>query len=327
MASTRRNLLILSSAPALAALAASRAMGQEQWPQRPIRIVVPYAPGASTDAVTRRLAQELSARLGWRVFVENRSGAMGTIGTAEVLRQRPDGYTLAAGDSSYVISPHLLRNMPYDQDRDLVPIAGYVFSPLGVIVKSSSPFATLQDLLDRARAQPRTITFGSGGAGSSPHLATEALAIATGTQFAHIPFRGAGEAILAVLSGTIDMQFVSPATAMGNLQGGTVRMLAISGDRRLKILPDVPTFAEAGVPGYNMSNWIGLWAPTGTPEPVIDILRREVGTIMNAPDLQAYAESIGADPRVLVGAEFGRFLQEERKRWGDVVESIGLERQ
>jgi tripartite-type tricarboxylate transporter receptor subunit TctC len=318
----RRRLRLASLAAAV--LGPFPAPAQEQWPQRPVRIIVPYSPGASTDNVSRRVAQELSARLGQTVLVENKTGAMGTIGVAEVARARPDGYTLLGIDTGYVMLPHLVRSLPYDASRDLVPIAAYVFSPLGVVVNASSPYRSLQDLVARARSEPGRITFGSGGVGTFPQLATEDLASRTGVTLLHVPFRGAAEAVQALLSNTIEMQIASPATVMGNLSAGRLRMLAIGGDRRLALLPDVPTFAEAGVEGFVLRNWIGLWAPRGTPPGVVERLQSEILAAMRTPEMKAYAESIAAEPRVVVGDEFVRLLRDESARWKAVIDRIGL---
>jgi tripartite-type tricarboxylate transporter receptor subunit TctC len=220
--------------------------------------------------------------------------------------------------------PHLVRSLPYDASRDLVPIGVFVFSPLGVVVNASSPYRSLQGLVARARSEPGRITFGSGGVGTFPQLATEDLASRTGVTLLHVPFRGAAEAVQALLADTIEMQIASPATVMGNLSAGRLRMLAIGGDRRLALLPDVPTFAEAGVEGFVLRNWIGLWAPRGTPPEVVERLRSEILAAMRTPEMKAYAESIAAEPRVVVGDEFVRLLQDESARWKAVIDRIGL---
>ena len=323
MTQTRRRFHQLAMATAM--LGAAPAAAQERWPQRPVRVVVPYSPGASTDHVSRRMAQELSARLGQPVVVENKTGAMGTIGMAEVARARPDGYTLLGMDSGFTILPHLVRSTPFDTARDFIPIGAYVFSPLGVVVNAASPYRTLRDLLERARAEPGRITFGSGGIGTFPQLATEDLASRTGVTLLHVPFRGAAEGAQALLSGTIDLQIASPATVMGNLgPGGRMRMLAIGSDRRLDRLPDVPTFAEAGVEGFTLRNWIGLFAPRGTPPEIVAQLREGIVAAMNTPEMKAYAEGIAAEPRVAVGEDLATLLRTESDRWKAVIGRIGL---
>lgn len=323
MTQTRRDFHRLAMAATM--LGALPAAAQERWPQRPVRIVVPYSPGASTDHVSRRMAQELSQRLGQPFLVENKTGAMGTIGMAEVARARPDGYTFLGMDSGFTILPHLVRSTPFDTARDFIPIGAYVFSPLGVVVHATSPYRTLQDLIDKARAEPGKITFGSGGIGTFPQLATEDLASRVGVTLLHVPFRGAAEAAQALLSGTIDMQIASPATVMGNLgPGGRMRMLAIGSERRLERLPDVPTFAEAGVPGFELRNWIGLFAPRETPQEIIGRLAQDIVAAMRTPDMAAYAEGIAAEPRVAIGDDLATLLKAENDRWKAVIQRIGL---
>jgi tripartite-type tricarboxylate transporter receptor subunit TctC len=309
-------------------LGAVPALAQERWPQRPVRIVVPYSPGASTDHVSRKMAQELSPRLGQTFIVENKTGAMGTIGMTEVARARPDGYTFLGMDSGITILPHLVRSTPFDVARDFIPIGAYVFSPLGIVVNATSPFRTLQELLQKARSEPGTITFGSGGIGTSPHLATEDLASRVDVTLMHIPFRGAAEAVQALVSGTIDMQIASPATVLGNLgPGGRLRMLAIGSDHRLDRLPDVPTFAEAGVSDFFLRNWIGLFAPRGTPQDITGRLAQEIVGAMQSPEMKSYAESIAAEPQAAVGEELTTLLAAENDRWKAVIQRIGLEPQ
>lgn len=306
-------------------LAPAGVHAQDVWPQRPIKIVVPYAPGASSDNVARRMGQALSERLRQSVIVENRTGAAGAIGAAVVAKEKPDGYTLLAHDPAYVLLPHLSKSLPYDPN-DLIPIGAVVFSPFGIIVKTDSRFQTLQDLVAYARANPKKVTFGSGGEGSSPHLASELFASVIGAELYHVPYKGAGEAVLALLGGQIDMQFVSPLTALGQVKAGKVRMLAISGAHRVTVLPGVPTFAEAGVKDFGVSNWIGFWAPRGTPVPVLDRLKTEIAQIMATPEMKSYAEGMGADPRVVVGDGFVRLLDEESTRWIGLADKIGLEK-
>ena len=323
MIATRRSLYRLTMAAT--ALGTLPARADDAWPQRPVRVVVPYSPGASTDHVSRRMAQELTGRLGQPVVVENKTGAMGVIGMTEVARARPDGYTFLGMDSGFTILPSLVKSTPFDAARDFMPIAAYVFSPLGVVVNVSSPYRTLRELLDRARAEPGKITFGSGGIGTFPQLSTEDLAARTGVSMMHVPFRGAADAVQAVLAGTIDMQIASPATVMGNLgPGGRMRMLAIGSAQRLPQLPDVPTFAEAGVEGFQLQNWIGLFAPRGTPQPIIDRLAREAVAIMGTPEMIAYSTSIGAEPKVAVGQDLATLIRTDIERWKGVIDRIGL---
>ena len=323
MMRTRRDFQRLAIATMMSGIVPAAA--EERWPGRPVRVVVPYSPGASTDHVSRRMAQELASRFGQPFIVENKTGAMGTIGMAEVARAQPDGYTFLGMDSGFTILPHLVPTS-FDVARDFMPVGAYVFSPLGLVVNATSPFGTLSDLVERARSAPGKITFGSGGVGTFPQLATEDLASRLGITLMHVPFRGAADAVQALVSGTIDIQIASPATVMGNLgPGGRLRMLAIGSDHRLDRLPDVPTFAEAGVNGFTLRNWIGLFAPRGTSQNVIDGLAREIIRAMNTPEMKSYSESIAAEPRVAVGEDLAALLKAENDRWRAVIQGIGLQ--
>ena len=322
-----RRAVLAALSPLMMASAVAQAPG-DAWPTRPVRIVVPYAAGASTDIVTRRVAQALGERLGQSVVVENRTGASGTIGVGMVVREKPDGYTLSANDViGHLTVPLAMQNMPYDPAADLVPIAAYVLSPYGIVVNAASPYRTLQDLGAAAKAAPGKLTYGSGGAGTTTHMAAADFALASGVSLMHVPFKGAAEGVMAVLSGTIDMQVVSPASVASNVKAGKLRLLAISGTERLKLLPDVPTFAEAGFKDYEIANYIGLWAPRGTPPAIVERLRKEVAAVMGTPQMRSFAEGLGSLPQAVVGPDFIRMLEQNGRRWKTVAERIQLTRQ
>jgi len=299
----------------------------ETWPSKPVKIVVPYAPGGAVDVVTRKMAQKLTEQTGQSFFVENKAGATGTIGIASVVQSAPDGYTLVANDTTYALLPHIFRKLPFDHEKDLQPVGAFVFAPMAVAVRAESPFKSLDDLLKGAKAEPGKITYGTGGAGTTPHFAAEALGIATGVRFLHIPFKGAGEATQALLSGTIDYQIASTPGVIGQVKGGKVRLLAVSGDKRLPALAQVPTFAEAGLKGYGVVNFTGLWAPKGTPAEVTARLQKEIATAMASADMKAYAESIGAEPGRWDAATFARNLGERTAYWGKVAANTAFDKQ
>jgi tripartite-type tricarboxylate transporter receptor subunit TctC len=312
---------------AAAALAFCSLAQAQAWPAKPVKIVVPYAPGGAVDVVTRKMAAKLQEQTGQAFVVENKAGATGTIGLAAVVQSPADGYTLAANDTTYALLPHIFKKLPFDHDKDLLPVGAFVFAPMGVVVKADAKFRTLADMVAAAKAEPNRITYGTGGAGTTPHFVSEALGIAAGANFMHIPFKGAGEATLGMLSGTIDFQVASTPGVMGNVKGGKARILAVSGSKRLAALPDVPTFAEAGLPNFGLTNFTGLWAPKGTPQAVLDRLQKEIATAMATPDMKAFAEGIASEPGHWDAATFAKDLHERTAHWGKVAANTAFERQ
>lgn len=311
-----------------AAWLTSAVVAQAQaWPTKPVKIVVPYPPGGAVDVVTRKMAAKLQEQTGQTFFVENKAGATGTIGLATVVQSPADGYTLAANDTTYALLPHIFKRLPFDHQKDLLPVSAFVFAPMGLVVKADSRFKTLGDLLAAAKAKPGDITYGTGGAGSAPHFASEALGIASGARFLHVPFKGAGEATMGMLSGTVDFQLASTPGVMGNVKGGKARLLAVSGQHRLPALPEVPTFAEAGVKNFGLINFTGLFAPKGTPQAVVDRLQKEVATAMASADMKAFAEGIAAEPGTWDAAAFAKELTERTAFWGRIAANTAFERE
>lgn len=308
------------------AQANSTSAGQA-WPNKPVKIIVPYAPGGAVDVVTRKMAAKLQEQTGQTFFVENKAGATGTIGISQAVQSAPDGYTLVANDTTYALLPHIFKKLPFDYAHDLIPVSAFVFAPMGVVVKADSRFKTLGDLLAAAKKDPNHITYGTGGAGTTPHFVSEALGIAAGVNFLHVPYKGAGEATMAMLSGTIDYQVASTPGVMGNVKGGKARLLAVSGSRRLTALPDVPTFSEAGLKNFGLINFTGLWAPKGTPQAVIDRLQKEVAAAMASADMKTFSESIASEPGYWDAPTFAKDLTERTAYWGKVAANTAFERQ
>jgi tripartite-type tricarboxylate transporter receptor subunit TctC len=313
------NRRALLGAAALAPLALGSAWGQAGWPDRVIRIVVPFVPGSFTDISARLVANELTEQLGQTVIVENRGGAGGTAGALVVVRSVPDGYTLLLTDNSLSISPGLYPNLPYDPVKDLVQISRIANSPSMLMVRPGLGPRTLGELIALGKQKPGALTFGSGGPGSSAHLAMELLLNIVGVQALHVPFRGVAAAVAEVVAGRVDMVIGSIAVGLAHVQAGTLVALGVSGDQRSSILPDVPTFAQAGEPRYDMTYWWGVAAPVGTPEPILDRLHREIVLACQKPRLQTAFEQQAAIAVTSTPEEMTQHLIREIALWRDVI--------
>jgi tripartite-type tricarboxylate transporter receptor subunit TctC len=302
-------------------------MAQEPYPNKSVKIIVPYAPGGAVDVVTRKVAQKLTEQTKQVFFVENKAGATGTIGVNQVAKSDPDGYTLVANDTTYSLLPHIFKNLPFDTNTDLQPISAFVFVPMGLVVSSESKYKTLNELIADARKEPNKVTYGTGGSGTTPHFVGEAFGIAANANFMAVPFKGAAEATQAVLSNSIDFQFASTTGLMGNVKAGKLRMLGISGDKRIPALPNVPTFTESGLKWQGLINWTGLWAPKGTPAPVIARLQKEIAIAMASPDMKVFAEGMGAEPKQIGGDAFAKVLKDSTETWGKIAANSAFEKQ
>lgn len=317
-----------AAAAAIIAIGLARATAAfAGYPDKPVRIIVPNPPGGAVDVVTRKVAQQLSVQLGQSFVVENKPGASGTIGTGTVVNAPADGYTLLANDNSYTTLPYVFRKLNWDHQSALVPIAPFAFSPVVLGVKADSRFKDLAALVAYAKAHPDTVTFGSGGPGSAPHFSTEAFQQAAGIKLVHVPYKGAGEAMVGLLSGSVDVLVLSTPSVLAQVRGKQMRLLAISGTQRAAALPDVPTFAEAGVPGFNQFNWSGLAAPKGTPAEVVQILQKAVHQALATPDVKAFLANMGSQPGNLDTAGFASLIQRETAQWAAVAQRANIEKQ
>ncbi len=305
------------------ALAAGEARAQA-WPTRAITLIVPFAAGGGTDAFARPLAQQLDGQLGQRVLVENRAGAGGTAGAAAAAKAEPDGYTFFVGAAHHAIAPAIYPRLSYDIEKDFIPIAIISRPPHVISVTLKVPAKTLAELVALAKAKPDSMTYGHAGLGTTHHLAGEVFKLATGTAIRQVPYRGAGPAMTDLMAGQIDMMFDGLGSSSGQIAGGTIRALAVAAPKRVGAFPDLPTAAEAGVPGYEVSTWYALWAPKGTPQPIVDRMIREVQTALKAPAIRETWERNGSDMPDVTGKAFGEFVSAEVKRWGKVVADAGV---
>ncbi len=295
------------------------ARSADDYPARPVRIIVPFGAGGPTDVYTRDIAEELRKALHQTFYMENRPGAGTTIGTDLVAKSAPDGYTLLMVSGTQTVNETLYTDKPYRLMRDLVPIAPLIDTDLVLVEHPSVPAKTLQELLALAREKPGTLNFGSSGPGSNYHMAGELLKNLTGINIVHVPYKGSTGMRSDILSGQIQLLFDSIPTMAPTIQSGMVRALATSGKARSPILPDVPTFAEAGVPGFTATLWVGFMAPKGTPQPIIDLLNRTITGILSRPDIKSAWEKQGATPMVMSQPEFAAFMQAQIDKWAKVI--------
>lgn len=319
------NTLLKSILIPLAALMLPLSLhAQGSYPDKPVRIIVPYAPGGTTDYAARQIAQKLTEQTRQSFFVENKTGASGTIGTDMVAKAAPDGYTLLTNDTTYAMLPSLFARLPWDHASGLVPVTTIAQTPVVLVVGAASPFKTLQELVTYAQKNPGKLNFGSGGAGSSTHLSAELFKKEGKLSITHIPYKGAGDAMLGVMSGQVDLLITASPTAIPQLKGGKIRALAVTGDKRLAGLSDVPTFKEAGLGGYSVTNWFGLAAPKGTSPDVVAKLQQEVKRALSDKALSERFAQQGAQPGGLTPAEFSAFIKQETATWGAVARAAAV---
>jgi tripartite-type tricarboxylate transporter receptor subunit TctC len=303
--------------------ACSAAMAQTAYPSKPVTLVVPFPAGGALDIVARALADEMRKPLGQAVIVENRPGAGGTLGTGIVARAAPDGYTILLGSvATHAIGPGVYRNLSYDALRDFEPITQVTASPLLLASSATLNVKTVAELLAAARAQPGKLNYASTGNGTAVHLAGEMLKAAANLDVVHVPYKGGGEAVTALITGEAAYMVVNVELVLPQVRGGKVRALAVTGTRRLAALPDVPTLREAGVTGADVTTWFGLFAPAGTPKAAVDRLQRDAATA-----LQALTERFAAQGDETVGStpeQFAAFVRAEHAKWGKVIKDAGV---
>jgi tripartite-type tricarboxylate transporter receptor subunit TctC len=318
--------LARSAVAALAALCllpAARAANTETYPSHPIRIVVPFSPGGAVDGPTRLIAKELAKRLGQGVIVENKPGAGATIGADIVAKAPPDGYTLLLASQTNAISATLYSHLPYDAVNDFEPISLLAREPGVVVVNPKVPAKTLPEFIAYVKANPGKIDFASSGNGSGQHLFAALLASKTGMKMNHVPYRGSGQATTDLLAGRVAMSIPGIAGMMGHIKDGKLRPLAVTGAHRSPLLPDVPTVEESGVPSYEAYVWMGLFAPKGTPKPIIDLLHKEIVAVLATDEVKHYFASVGTEIVGSTPAEFGGYFKAQKELWAKVIHETG----
>lgn len=308
----------------MASALAFGARGQE-FPSHPIKIVVPFAPGGSTDVMARIVAEGLATRLKQQAVVDNRTGAGGTIGADAVAKSPPDGYTLVMGSiGTHATNSLIYPRMPYDTEKDFEPITQVAAVSLVLVVHPSVPAKSVTELIELLKKEPGRYNYASGGTGASQHLAGELFKYMTKTQMLHVPYKGSASALADLLSGRVPIMFADLPLVLAHIQDGKLRALAVGDAQRSPALPNVPTVAEAGVPGFVANAWYGLFAPAHTPAPIISKLQTEVAAILQQPDVRKRMTELGATPIGSTPAEFRKFQLSEIKRWKAVVDSAQI---
>ncbi|MBD0272168.1 MAG: tripartite tricarboxylate transporter substrate binding protein [Acetobacteraceae bacterium] len=316
----RRHLL------AVGLIAPSLARGQAAWaPSRPVRFVVPFPAGGATDVAARILAERLTETLGQPVVVENRTGSSGNIGMENVVRSAPDGHSLLMGTSgALTVNPHLFPNLGFDPAKDLAPVSLAFTTDNALIVNPNMPARTVAEFLALARSRPGALSYGSAGAGSSTHMAAELFRLAAGIQVLHVPYRGSAPALNDTVAGNVQFMVDQLPSCIGQIRAGQVRALAVTGPRRSPLLPDVPTMAEAGLPGAENTSWGAVLAPAGTPEAAVERLNAAVREAVGVPAVRERMAQAGADAAASSPAELAALMRREAERWGRVVKEAGI---
>jgi tripartite-type tricarboxylate transporter receptor subunit TctC len=304
-------------------LVATTALAQD-YPSRPVRLVVPLSPGGFADTPTRILAPRLSELFGKQFFVENKPGAGGSIGWDYVAKAAPDGYTLAITGSTLLVGSHLYKNIPYDVFKDFTHISMMAAGPYVLVVNPKKvPVTNVRELIAAAKAKPGVIDYASSGNGSSQHLVGALFNSMAGVQLNHVPYKGSGPAMQDLLAGEVGVSFAGVPNVLGNVRGGRLKALAVTTPKRWVELPDVPTMAEAGVPGYEATLWLSISGPAGMPKDLVQRLTTEIGKALKDPDLQAKFREAGVEADAMNGDELLRYMQAEDAKWGKVVKDTG----
>lgn len=296
----------------------------QPYPSRPVRMIVPYSPGGSSDTTARIVGEKLRELLGQQFVIDNRPGAAGSIGREIVAKATPDGYTLLLGDSPHTINVHVLKHVPYDPIKDFTPITLLATAPQTLVVNPGFPAKTVKEFIATARAQPGKLNYGSGGSGAVTHMTGELFKLATGVNIVHVPYKSIALASADVIAGQIQLAFPTAPGIVGHARAGRLRVLAVTTLKRASAFPEVPTFEESGVAGMTVSNWFGMFAPAGLPGEILAKLHKAVIDAMQAPDVRTRFGNLSLDITTMTPREFDAHLRSELERWGKVVKAAGI---
>jgi len=298
---------------------------ETNYPGKPIRIIIPQSSGSATDTLIRLIAPKLTEQLGQALILENKLGAGGIIGADYVAKSAPDGYTLLIGATSWItIAPHVYSKLSYDAQKDFAPISIFAVGQNVLAVAATSPFMNVKDLVANMKANPNTLNMASAGIGSTSHLAGEMLTSMANVSAVHVPYKGAGPSVMSLLSGESQWVFTPMQGPIALIRSGRLRALAVGGNVRSAILPDVPTVKEAGIAGYEMKNWYGLLAPAGTPKAIVDKLNAAIVKVVSSPEIKEQFYAQGSEPTSNSPQEFSQFIREETERMSKVVKKAGI---
>ncbi|MEK6591689.1 MAG: tripartite tricarboxylate transporter substrate binding protein [Pseudomonadota bacterium] len=317
----RHAIILLALA---AALPAAPALAQKDYPNRPVRMIVPFSPGGSNDIMGRLVAGKLTESMGEQVVVDNRPGASGIIGTDIAAKSAPDGYTVLVMSLTFAVNPSLRSKLPYDTEKDLIPVTLIASAPLILVVHPSLPTKTVKEFIDYARANPGKLNFGSGGPGSTPHLAGEMLKSMAGLQMAHIPYKGGGPALADLIGGQIQLMLENIPSTLPFVKSGKLRGLAVTSKQRSPTAPDVPTLDEAGLKGFELTGWNGLFVPRGTPRAIVNRLHAETVKALAAPDVKQRLAAMSAVGGGEPPAQFAALVKAEIGKWAKITKEAGL---
>lgn len=324
MAHARRLLQAVCFAATALAVAGS-ALAQDKWPSRPITYIVPFGAGGTTDILARTIGPRLATALGQPVVVDNKAGAGGNVGSDFVAKAAPDGYTILGGTiSSHAINVSLYPKMPYDPVKNFQPITLIGLLPNVLVVNANSPYKSVADVIAAAKVKPDALSFASSGNGTSQHLSAELFKSMAGVDMLHVPFKGSAQAVQSVLAGQVNLCFENILAAIPQIQGGRFRALAVTSSTRSAMLPDVPTLAEAGLKGFEIVSWQGVFGPAGMPQPVVQRLSTELAKIIAEPEVKAKLQALGVEPSGMGPAEFSAFQKSEVQKWAALIKSAHI---